>query len=85
MQQSCALSVKGSFVTFVLPADHMYLMHMVFICVPFCPQCQVQDAISVDKGSGSTNLDPESYNTSLVIKGLSILHSVTGDATILAL
>ncbi|KAJ7323026.1 hypothetical protein DFH08DRAFT_355322 [Mycena albidolilacea] len=47
---------------------------------------QVQDAISVDEGSGcSTDSDPESYDASLVIEGLSILHSVTGDATILAL
>jgi hypothetical protein len=36
MQKSCPLSVKGSFVTFVLPASHMHLMHMVVICVPLC-------------------------------------------------
>jgi hypothetical protein len=49
MQQSCPLSVKGSFVAFVLPADHMHLMHMVFICIPFCPQCEVYS--QVRKGS----------------------------------
>jgi hypothetical protein len=34
MQQGCPLSVKDSFVTFVLPADHLHLMHMIFICAP---------------------------------------------------
>ena len=40
MQQSCPLSVKGSFVIFVLTADHMHLMHMVFTHVNICPQCE---------------------------------------------
>ena len=41
MQQSCPLSVKGSFVIFVLTADHMHLTHMVFICVNICRQCHL--------------------------------------------
>jgi hypothetical protein len=53
MQQSCPLSVKGSFVTFVLPADQMHLTHMVFICsffppVSVCPEgyiCKPKNAV----------------------------------------
>ena len=50
MRQSCPLSVKGSFVMFVLTAEHMHWMHMVFICVNICPQCKFccsQDKCSV--------------------------------------
>ncbi|KAJ7360751.1 hypothetical protein DFH08DRAFT_661845, partial [Mycena albidolilacea] len=45
---------------------------------------QVQDMISTKAGC-PTNSDPQSYNPGLVIEGLSILHSVTGDTDTLAL
>ncbi|KAF8217947.1 hypothetical protein K438DRAFT_15189 [Mycena galopus ATCC 62051] len=45
---------------------------------------QVQDAVSALAGCTSDS-DPQSYNPGLVIEGLSILHSVTGDADTLAL
>jgi hypothetical protein len=48
MEQSCLLSVKDSFVTFVLLADHMHLTYMVFICVAFCLQCQEATAKDLD-------------------------------------
>jgi hypothetical protein len=37
------------------------------------------------KAGCPTNSDPQSYNPGLVIEGLSILHSVTGDTHTLAL
>ncbi|KAF8166997.1 hypothetical protein K438DRAFT_2024936 [Mycena galopus ATCC 62051] len=45
---------------------------------------QVQDAVSALAGCTSDS-DPQSYNPGLVIEGLSILHSVTGDADTLTL
>jgi hypothetical protein len=48
MQQSCSLSVQGSFVTFVLLADHMHL-HMVFICVAISPSvCKKKQTMQVE-------------------------------------